>query len=470
MSVDTSGKSAGDIYAAVAVTEDAFGELLGCLDDAVETAAMCQAGIALSDDAVTLLIREIDWVPERHYVERSRHRLKIASGGFVPGFTKAARESTVPVFFHYHPGGGAGPSQDDDGVEAQLRRLALIRTGRPNFGAVIIGGTTAEPTFSARIYLDPSRPPISAEKLRVVGRQLRIIPSATANYSFDPVIFDRQVRAFGPEGQRVLRSLRVGVVGAGGTGSPTFEQLVRLGVGHVVLVDDDVVSKANVTRIHGSAIADAGEKKVTVLDREGRGIGLGAEIVPIEDRITTRETAQALRSCDVVFGCTDDHWGRGILSKLAYYYLVPVIDMGVVIDTDEQERVREVMCRITTVMPTTACLMCRNEVDPHRMRWEQLPPAERESLVREGYIPRQQVEDPSVVSYTTLTSGFAVSELLDRLFVLGEEKVSSELRIRVLARAASRNTINPQWDHYCGDPSYWGLGDQPDFLDMTWPG
>ncbi len=463
------GGAAG-IYGAVAMTEDKFVELLSCLDEEVETAAMCQAGIALSGDAATLLIRDIEWVPARHYIERGPRRLKIASGGFVPGFTKAAREGTVPLFFHSHPGGGAGPSQDDDGVEAQLRRLALMRTGKPWFGAVIIGGTKKEPSFSARIYLDPARPPILAEKLRVVGRQLRFIPSATAAYSFDPVIFDRQVRAFGPKGQQVLRSLRVAVVGAGGTGSPTFEQLVRLGVGHVILIDDDRVTQGNVTRIHGSSIADDGEKKVVVLVREGTRIGLGGEMSAVDGRVTTREVAQLLRSCDVVFGCTDDHWGRGILSRLAYYYLVPVIDMGVVIDTDEHDRVREVMCRITTVMPSTACLICRSEVNPDWMRWEQLAKEEREGLAAEGYAPALGTEDPSVVAYTTLTSGFAVSELLDRLFVLGEEKVSSELRIRVLMRATSRNTRTPEWHHYCGDTFYWGLGDQPDFLDLTWPG
>jgi molybdopterin/thiamine biosynthesis adenylyltransferase len=458
------------MYAAVATTEDIFSELTRRLDEEPETAAMCQAGIAMSENAATLLIRDVDWVPERHYEERTPLRLKIRSQGFVPGFTKAVRDMTVPVFFHTHPGGGPGPSLNDDAVEAEMRRLALIRTGRPLFGALILGGSRTSPTFSARLYLGPTVPAIAAEKLRVVGRQLRIIPSTTARYSFDPVIFDRQVRALGADGQRTLRALRVGVVGSGGTGSPTFEQVVRLGVGHVTLIDDDVMTKTNVTRIHGSSVHDAGAKKVTVLAREGNRIDLGARTVPIDGKVTVRSVAQALRYCDIVFGCTDDHWGRAILSKLAYYYLVPVIDMGVIVDTDEQERIREVMCRITTVMPGTACLMCRNEVNPHAIRWEQLGSEERQKLVAEGYVPPLGDPDPSVVSYTTLTSGFAVSELLDRLFVLGEVKVSSELRLRVLARATSRNSQVPEASHYCGDQWFWGLGDTVDFLDMTWPG
>jgi hypothetical protein len=238
----------------------------------------------------------------------------------------------------------------------------------------------------------------------------------------------------------------------------------------VIVIDNDVVTKTNVTRIHGSTIGDAGAKKVTVLAAEGNRIGLGANIVSFDGKVTDLDAAQALRHCDVVFGCTDDHWGRSVLSKLAYYYLVPVIDMGVVIDTNEQDSVREVMCRITTVMPGTACLMCRNEVDPHRIRWEQMNSDERDKLVGEGYAAALGDPNPSVVSYTTLTSGFSVSEFLDRLFILGEDKVSSELRVRVLSRATSRNTKTPEPHHYCGDPWYWGLGDRMDFLDMTWPG
>lgn len=463
-------RETGGIYAAVGTTEDVFSELTGALDDQLETAAMCQAGIALSDDGVTLLINAIDWVPERHYAERLPYRMKIASLGYVPGFTRAAREGTVPVFFHTHPGGGPGASRLDDEVEADLRRLAQVRTGKPFFAALILGGSRAKPTFSARIYLEPDRPPMAAEKLRVVGRQVRILPSPSARYHFDQEIFDRQVRAFGPEGQAVLRSLRIGVVGGSGTGSPTFEMLVRLGAGQVIAIDDDVMTKTNVTRIHQSSTADAGRKKVHVLADEGTRIGLDTETIPIDGRVTSREVAERLRHCDLVFGCTHDHWGRAVLSRLAYFYLVPVIDMGAMVDTENAELVREVIGRVTTVMPGTACLLCRGVIDRDRMRWEQLDPAQREQLVADGYVAPLGDPDPSVVSYTTVTAGLAVSEMLDRLFALGEPEISSELLWRGLARAISRHTKAPEPRCICGDPWYWGRGDQPDFLGMMWPG
>src|SRR5262249_3626895 len=53
--------------------------------------------------------------------------------------------------------------------------------------------------------------------------------------------YDRQVMLFGPEGQRALGELTVGLAGLGSVGMLFAQQLVYLGVRHFVLVDPDVV-------------------------------------------------------------------------------------------------------------------------------------------------------------------------------------------------------------------------------------
>ena len=157
------------------------------------------------------------------------------------------------------------------------------------------------------------------------------------------------------DGQALLRRLRVGVVGAGGTGSAVFEQLVRLGVGEIVLIDDDEVSPTNLTRIHGSTAADVGEPKVDVLARSAREIDLGTSVEAHRAKVTDRGAFEALRGCDVVFGCTDDNAGRAVLSRLAYHYCTVVIDLGVVISAAEDE-VRGLDARVSVMTPgTPAC-------------------------------------------------------------------------------------------------------------------
>ena len=126
-----------------------------------------------------------------------------------------------------------------------------------------------------------------------------------------PQAFDRQIRAFGAQGQRLLGRLRVGVVGGGGTGSAIYEQLLRLGIGSIVPIDNDLVSDTNLTRIHESGVSDVGQPKVEVLAAVAERIALGTVVEPRVAKITERAAFESLRNCDVVFGCTDDNAGRG---------------------------------------------------------------------------------------------------------------------------------------------------------------
>jgi ThiF family len=70
---------------------------------------------------------------------------------------------------------------------------------------------------------------------------------------------------FGDVGQEILRGLTVAVVGAGGGGSLLVEMLAHLGVGKLIIVDYDVISKSNLSRVVGSTCDDVGRLKVDVM-------------------------------------------------------------------------------------------------------------------------------------------------------------------------------------------------------------
>lgn len=446
----------------LAVSGELWDELCAPLDLDVETAGVIIAGRA--DGArQTLLARRVLWVPDEAYLRRKRLRLEIASHGYVPALKAAADDDAVAIFFHTHPGGEAAPSEYDDEVEEQLRGPFQLRTGQPLYASFILGGTPDRPRFSGRIWDEEAERQL--DRVRVAGSRLHLLTREEAEVSDD--LFDRQIRAFGREGQRLLKSLHVGVVGAGGTGSAVFEQVVRLGVGEVTVIDDDLLTKTNLTRIHESAMDQLGEPKVAIAKQAAEDIGLGTTVHAITSRITVLATARALIDCDVVFGCTDDNRGRAILSRLAYWYLIPVFDTAFLVDV-AGESVRGLFGRVTTVAPGTACLFCRNRIDSQQLAAEALPDDERARLAAEGYVPGLGQPDPSVGTYTTLTATFAVTELLDRLFGFSGESAPSELLARVHDRAISTTTVAPQPEHYCGDRRYWGRGDTEPFLEQLW--
>ena len=74
----------------------------------------------------------------------------------------------------------------------------------------------------------------------------------------------RQAQAFGQGTTSKLRSLAVAVVGCSGTGSIVAEQLARLGVGKLVLVDPDIVEEKNLNRILNTGKEDAYLKRSKV--------------------------------------------------------------------------------------------------------------------------------------------------------------------------------------------------------------
>jgi len=447
----------------MAFPEDLWTELSQTLEAQNETAAILIARLALTDDGPVLLVRQIRWVPDDAYLDRRPDGLEIASNGYVPPLKQAADDGGIAIFYHSHPRSAPTPSHWDTQVDEKLRAAFQLRTGQPIYASLILGGSSATPTFSANLWLDEDQS--SIERIRIVGERVTVLSSAED--SVDAEMHDRQILALGAPGQALLRRLHIGVVGSGGTGSAVVEQLVRMGVGTLTVVDDDVLTRSNLSRIHESDSSQIGMSKVAIVERFAARVGGNTQIRAIQARITDETAARSLTACDVVFGCTDDNRGRAILSRLAYWYLIPVLDMGFVVDVAEGS-VRGLFGRVTVITPGSACLFCRNRINPGQLAAESLPPDERTRLQAEGYVPGLPTSDPSIGTYTTMTASFAVAELLDRLFGFSSAPRSSEILLRVGDRAISQNTVPPREGHYCSSRSHWGLGDCTPFLDQTW--
>jgi molybdopterin/thiamine biosynthesis adenylyltransferase len=310
---------------------------------------------------------------------------------------------------------------------------------------------------------------VPLDAVRVLDHRWRLLlPPAAADTTVDAA-FDRQIRAFGPDGQHLLARLRVGVVGAGGTGSAVCEQLLRLGVGDLLVIDPDVINDdgSNVTRVYGSTTNDIGMPKVEIVARTAEQIGFGTKVTPVQRTINDEDAARLLTDCDVVFGCTDDNRGRLTLSRLAVWYLVPVIDMGVKL-TSTDGLLNGIEGRVSVIGPETGCLQCRGRINPQALQAEVLEVNERADRVAEGYAVGLAETDPAVIAFTTGVAAQAVSELLARIFSLDDEPPSTELLMRFHRRDIRRNTRTGQVGHWCTDQSNIGAGDSTPFLGMTW--
>ena len=409
-------------------------------------------------------------VPSNEILSAAPDHITWSTNSFVRLLKQSKDNGLVAGIVHSHPQGPAAFSEQDHRNEADLARLGRNRNGidTPLLSVLVTGdGAVRAQAWLGGSVAEP------VDTVRIVGRRLALQGQTFRKRHSDA--FARQALAFGESVNAQLHALRVGVVGCGGTGSATAMLLARLGVGQIALFDDDIVESTNLNRLHGArqADADAMRAKVDVLTREISELGLGTRVVPIRRWIGDVACRDALKSCDVIFGCTDDHDGRLLLNRLAYFYLIPVIDMGLAIDLQPSGGgVRELSGRSTVLAPGGSCLLCRQIVDPVLARDEDLKrrnPEEHERRKREAYVRGGGNPAPAVVTFTTATACMAIDELLQGLtnFRGGDGWTWQRVRRFDLMRDRSPGALSSDGCPICVDRTYWGLGDIEPFLDRT---
>ncbi len=184
----------------------------------------------------------------------------------------------------------------------------------------------------------------------------------------------------------------------------------------------------------------------------------------------------AVKSCDVIFGCTDDNLGRSMLNRLAFFYGIPVIDLGVLIQSDESGTGYEAFDgRVTVIQPGNTCQLCRSLIDPARARAESLlraNPAEYARQRQAGYLPDELDPAPVVVTFTTEVATMAVNELFQRLTGFRGPDGSCAERVRRFDDPKPRDTIagcapRPGCPVCSDRRRYDGRGDMKPFLDIA---
>jgi len=448
---------------------DLMSQLLAVVREPDESAAVLLVSVVETNEGLRLLGRELWWVPDYGYARREPDRLTITSDGYVAALARAEAIGATALWLHTHPAPGSSPhpSVHDDKVNKQLAETFRIRTGSAYYGWVVVAPNGTGLTFSGELCTEEQRRVI--DRLWIIGDRWSMIRAHGSPDPAIPTAFDRNIRAFGGDVQVVLADLHVAIVGCGGTGSAVAEQVTRLGARHLRLFDPKSVSESNPTRVYGSTPADVGRPKAEVVAAHLRRLAPDAHVEAKVASITTSAVAQGITGSDLIFGCTDDNGGRLVLSRLSSYYLVPVIDCGVLLTSDASDQPVGIDGRVTTLTPRSACLVCRDRIDMARALSEALSPGERARRQADGYAVALPGVEPAVVTYTTAVAAAAVSELLERLIGYGPTPRPSEVLLRFHDREISTNLALPRPGHYC-DPQrgLLGKGDVHPFLDMTW--
>ena len=110
----------------------------------------------------------------------------------------------------------------------------------------------------------------------------------------------------GMEGQLKLKQARVLCIGTGGLGAPLGLYLAAAGVGHLGLVDFDVVDFTNLQRQVLFGTTDVGRPKITAAADRLRNMNPEIQIETYETRLTSENALELFKDYDIIVDGTDN--------------------------------------------------------------------------------------------------------------------------------------------------------------------
>jgi molybdopterin/thiamine biosynthesis adenylyltransferase len=141
--------------------------------------------------------------------------------------------------------------------------------------------------------------------------------------------------AVGIEGQSQLLNSHVLIVGAGGLGCAAGLYLASAGVGHITLIDDDVVDLTNLQRQIGHTTARLGQAKVQSLATAMHEVNPEVRVTGVAARTTAAWLAQHTPQANVVLDCSDNFATRHEVNRACAQAKRPLVS-GAAIKTDGQ--------------------------------------------------------------------------------------------------------------------------------------
>ncbi|HEY1544962.1 MAG TPA: ThiF family adenylyltransferase [Xanthobacteraceae bacterium] len=408
--------------------------------DGLEAVAVALCGRRRSNERHCLTVQKVVPIPYNECKVRARDRVTWSTERLVPLLELASARDLAILKIHSHPGGYADFSSIDDASDADLFNSVFGWTDSafPHASAVMLPDGRM---FGRAILRDGSFEAL--DSILVPGDDLRFwIPEAGGR---SPAFAQRHTQLFGAGTIRRLRAMSIAVVGCSGTGSPLIEQLARLGVGRLVLIDPDRVELKNLNRIVNATREDAylRRPKVEVMARAIAAMGFDTEVEIIAEDLATPRAVKAVAECDVVFGCMDGVEGRHLLNRLAAFYVLPYFDVGIRLDADGQGGVDEACGAVHYVRPDGETLQDRRVYNAEQLKAAGLrrtdPKAYREQ-VKAGYIRGIAEDRPAVISINMQMASATVNEFLARLhpYRYDDNAESAVLRTSFISNAVFR--------------------------------
>ena len=140
-----------------------------------------------------------------------------------------------------------------------------------------------------------------------------------------PARYQRNRQAISVIDQLTLFRSCVAVIGCGGLGGYVVEELARLGVGRIVVIDPDVFEEHNLNRQLFSTPANLGRAKVEAAAARVGEINPAVTLVPIQEAFSPANGAELLKGYQIVVDALDSIQVRLELAELCSTLNIPLV-------------------------------------------------------------------------------------------------------------------------------------------------
>ena len=123
------------------------------------------------------------------------------------------------------------------------------------------------------------------------------------------------VEAIGVEGQELLMSRSVFVVGCGALGSMVAMQLAGADVGRIGIADFDTIDISNLHRQFFFKTSESGMRKSGVLKERMTGLNSEVDVVVVDCLINERNAPQVFKDYDFIIDATDNPVSKAMIEK-----------------------------------------------------------------------------------------------------------------------------------------------------------
>lgn len=159
----------------------------------------------------------------------------------------------------------------------------------------------------------------------------------------------------GTEALNNLRTKKVMVLGLGGVGSYTVEALVRAGIGHIILVDDDTVCLTNLNRQIHATYKTIGKFKTSVMKERVESINKKIKVTEVIKTVTKENIEEFMEEgIDYIVDALDTISAKIALAEYCEKNNIPLIScMGT------GNKLDPTMFKITDIYKTKNCPLCK---------------------------------------------------------------------------------------------------------------